>query len=80
MHATATVRPCAEVQIPRHVGKALRQPVLILRPKDGLWEQTAQAKAILPGAEMTERDDWAYGIFDAYPQDIAEMVRPFLVR
>jgi pimeloyl-ACP methyl ester carboxylesterase len=60
--------------------KELKQPVLIVRPKDGLWEQTAQAAKLVPSAEIIERADWSYGIFDAYPDQIAAAIRPFLSR
>ena len=60
--------------------KQLKQPLLIVRPKDGLWEQTATAAKLVPAAEVVERVDWSYGIFDAYPEEIAAAIRPFLAR
>jgi pimeloyl-ACP methyl ester carboxylesterase/catechol 2,3-dioxygenase-like lactoylglutathione lyase family enzyme len=57
----------------------LTQPVLILRPKDGLWEQTAQAAALVPGATLLSREDWTYGIFDAHGAAIAAALRSFTV-
>jgi len=60
--------------------RELRQPVLFVRPKDGLWEQSGRAAALVPGATAVDRPDWGYGLFDAYPADIAAVVRPFLDR
>jgi len=58
----------------------LEQPTLILRPRDGLWEQTGQAARLVPSSEIIERSDWSYGLFDAYPEEIADLVAPFLGR
>jgi len=60
--------------------RQLRQPVMILRPRDGLWEQTGQAARLVPQSQVIERDDWSYGIFDAYADEIAVLVLPFLER
>ena len=58
----------------------LAQPTLILRPRDGLWEQTGQAAKLVPSAQIIERSDWSYGLFDAYPEEIAELLARFLER
>jgi pimeloyl-ACP methyl ester carboxylesterase len=64
--------PLAE-ELPR-----LARPVLVLRPKDGLWEQTARAAALVPAATLLSREDWSHGIFDAHGAAIAAAIRPFL--
>jgi pimeloyl-ACP methyl ester carboxylesterase/catechol 2,3-dioxygenase-like lactoylglutathione lyase family enzyme len=64
--------PLAE-ELPR-----LTQPVLVLRPKDGLWEQTARATSLVPGATLLSREDWSHGIFDAHGPAIVAAIRPFL--
>lgn len=60
--------------------RGLGQPVLLLRPKDGLWEQSGRAAVLVPGATVVDRPDWGYGIFDAYPAELAAVLRPFLDR
>lgn len=57
---------------------AVAQPALIVRPKDSLWEGTAQAAKLLPGATLVDRPEWGYGLFDAAPDEIAALVRGHL--
>ena len=54
------------------------QPALVLRPKDGLWEQTGNAVELIDDVTVVERTDWGYGFFDARPAEVAEIVVPFL--
>ena len=58
--------------------RQVQQPVLFVRPKDGLWEQSAAAAALLPKATIIDHADWAYGIFDANGTGIAAAIAPFL--
>lgn len=58
----------------------LAQPTLVVRPKDSLWDETAQAAALVPHAQRVDRPAWGYGLFDAAPDEIATLVREFLDR
>jgi pimeloyl-ACP methyl ester carboxylesterase/catechol 2,3-dioxygenase-like lactoylglutathione lyase family enzyme len=57
---------------------AVAQPTLVVRPKDSLWEGTAQAAKLVKGATVVERPEWGYGLFDAAPGEIAGLVREYL--
>jgi pimeloyl-ACP methyl ester carboxylesterase len=54
------------------------QPTLIVRPKDSLWDGTAQAAKLVNGATLVERPEWGYGLFDAAPAEVAALVREYL--
>jgi pimeloyl-ACP methyl ester carboxylesterase len=56
----------------------LSQPVLVLRPRDDLWEATARARELLPQAKFKDLEDCGFGVFDAAPQVIVREVRAFL--
>ncbi len=62
-----------EAALPR-----LTQPVLVLRPQDGLWEHTGEAAALIERVTLDEHPDWAYGLFDAHAGDIAAAVLAFV--
>lgn len=53
---------------------------LLVRPKDSLWEGTAQAARLVEHATVIDRPEWAYGLFDAAPDAIAALVREYLDR
>jgi pimeloyl-ACP methyl ester carboxylesterase len=56
----------------------LEQPTTILRPKDSLWDDGAAAAKLIRGAALVDLPEWSYGIFDAYPEEIAGLVREAL--
>ena len=58
--------------------RALKQPTLLLRPKDGLWDAGAAAAQLIPNARLEDAPDWGYGLFDAYPAEVAARLRAFL--
>ncbi len=58
--------------------RSLRLPVLLLRPKDGLWDMAVVAQQLIPNAQLEDQPDWAYGLFDAYPAAVAGRLRAFL--
>ena len=60
--------------------KLIRQPTLVLRPKDELWEATARARPLLAGAEWQELPDHGAGLYGVAPGPIAARVRKFLDR
>lgn len=56
----------------------LRQPVLMLRPRDGLYEHTARAADLIAHGVLVDREDWRYGFFDSAPAEVASLVLGFL--
>ena len=58
--------------------KLIRQPTTIIRPKDGLWDAGAAAAKLIPGARLVDAPQWGFGLFDAYPEDVAQAVRESL--
>jgi pimeloyl-ACP methyl ester carboxylesterase len=64
--------PAAE-RLPR-----LTQPVLVLRPRDDLWEATQRARALLRQAAFKDLEDYGFGVFDVAPEVIVREARDFL--
>ncbi|HRX89338.1 MAG TPA: alpha/beta fold hydrolase, partial [Steroidobacteraceae bacterium] len=60
--------------------RAIRAPTLVLRPRDGLWDAGELAAQEVPSARLQDAPQWAYGLFDAYPRDVAQVLRDFLDR
>ena len=58
--------------------RSLRLPVTIIRPKDGLWEEGAVAARLIPGARLVDEPGWGFGLFDAYPAEVARRIRETL--
>ena len=56
----------------------LTQRVLVLRPRDDLWEPTARVRELLPAARLADLEQPAAELFGAAPQRAAEAVREFL--
>lgn len=56
----------------------LRQPVLILRPKDDLWDVTPRVRELLPEAPVIDMPEHGFGLFDVAPGVVAEHARKFL--
>lgn len=54
------------------------QPVLVLRPRDDLWEATLRARELLPQAQFKDLEDCGFGVFDVAPQVIVREARAFL--
>jgi pimeloyl-ACP methyl ester carboxylesterase len=54
------------------------QPVLVLRPKDDLWEATQRARAALPKARFVDIADQGFGLLEVAPERVVAEVRPFL--
>ena len=57
---------------------SLLQAVLVLRPKDDLWEATARAKGVLRNVTMRELPQYGFGLFDVATTDVAAACREFL--
>jgi pimeloyl-ACP methyl ester carboxylesterase len=58
----------------------LTQRVLVLRPRDELWEATARVRDAQPAARLVDVDEPATGLFAASAARVADTVREFLRR
>jgi pimeloyl-ACP methyl ester carboxylesterase len=56
----------------------LTQRLLVLRPRDDLWEASARVREVLPAARLLELEQPAAEVFGSAPQRAAEAVREFL--
>jgi len=56
----------------------ITQRVLVLRPRDDLWEATARVREVLVGVRLTELEQPGVELLCSAPQRIAEAVREFL--
>jgi pimeloyl-ACP methyl ester carboxylesterase len=56
----------------------VRQPTLVLRPKDDLWEATARSRGLLPDARHLDMPDFGFGLFDVAPDAVAGQIAEFL--
>ncbi len=56
----------------------LNQRLLVLRPRDDLWEATARVREVLPATRLTELPQSAMELLAHSPQRIAEAAREFL--
>jgi pimeloyl-ACP methyl ester carboxylesterase len=56
----------------------LSQRVLLLRPRDDLWEATARAREVLVAARLVELEQPGVELLCSAPQRIADPVREFL--
>ncbi len=55
--------------------RAVTQPTIIVRVRDTLYAQGAEIAALMPNARAIETPpDWRYGIFDAHPQALADIL------
>mgnify|MGYP005849051701 CR=1 FL=1 len=54
------------------------QPVLVLRPRDDLWEATLRARDLLPQAQFKDLDDCGFGLFDTAAAVVTRETRAFL--
>lgn len=57
---------------------AIYQPLLILRPRDDLWEATGRARKLRPDARYAELPDFGHGLFDAATPEVEALLRSFL--
>jgi pimeloyl-ACP methyl ester carboxylesterase len=56
----------------------ITQPVLVLRPKDDLWDATARVRELLPKARFVDLPEQGHALFEASPEVVAEAVKDFL--
>ena len=58
----------------------LRQPTLVLRPKDEFWDMTVRADGLLSEARRVDLEGHNGGLFDTGAADVARYAREFLDR
>ena len=56
----------------------LAHPLMIMRPRDDLWEATARVKALLPEVPWVDVPDYGHGLFEVAPAMMHELTRDFL--
>jgi len=56
----------------------VRQPLLIMRPQDDLWEVTLRAAALCPRARWVDLPDLGHGMWDVAPSRLAALLKDFL--
>lgn len=54
--------------------RSIRVPTVLVRPRDGLWDNTAAAAALIPDARLVDMPQWSYGFFDADPAGAAKVI------
>lgn len=59
--------------------RQLRQPILVLNPKEGLSPITARARGLMPNIAVTDLP-WGDGLFSGHAADIAPLIREHLDR
>jgi pimeloyl-ACP methyl ester carboxylesterase len=71
--ASAAISYPMQERLPR-----IKQPTLVLRPHDDLWENTLRVRKLLPHAPILDLPDVGFGLFDMAPVEIAGYIREFL--
>lgn len=57
--------------------RALRQPLLIARPRDDLWEATARAEVLRPDAIHVTLPEFGHGLWSAAPERMIAILKGF---
>lgn len=57
--------------------QVIRQPALVLCPRDDLWEETHAAVGLMPQARLVELPDAGNGFLDLDAQDVARLIGEF---
>jgi pimeloyl-ACP methyl ester carboxylesterase len=60
--------------------RAVNQQVLVIRPKDDLWEATARARNVMKNASFVDLPQYGFGLFEVASAEIAAICREFLDR
>lgn len=58
--------------------RLVKQPALVLRPRDDLWDATLRARGLLPDARFVDLPDFGHGLFDVAPEAVVTQIREFL--
>jgi pimeloyl-ACP methyl ester carboxylesterase len=57
----------------------LSQRLLVVRPRDDLWEPTARVRDVLPGSRLVDLEQPASELLASAPQRVADAMREFLL-
>lgn len=76
-HREWALRSAMEVDL-APILKRIAVPTLAVAPQDGLQDPTASASGLIPGSELIDLPDASYGLFDAQPGRLANLVLQFL--
>jgi pimeloyl-ACP methyl ester carboxylesterase len=69
----------AAVQYPlRERLGSITQPVLVLRPRDLLWEATQRARELLPRARFIELPEHGQALFELTPRAVVDAIAEFI--
>lgn len=58
--------------------RSIQKKVLVLRPRDDLWEATLRAKPLLANAVWVEYPDHGHGLFEVIPDELADLIDYYL--
>ncbi len=56
----------------------IRQPLLVLNPKDDLHEVTARARPLIRNGKVLDLPDWTTGVLQIHAREVGAIVRDFL--
>jgi pimeloyl-ACP methyl ester carboxylesterase len=56
----------------------ITQPVLLIRPRDELWEATSRAREVLPKARCLDLSEQGAALFELAPELVSEATKDFL--
>ena len=71
--ANAVMNWPAEERLP-----LLRQPTMLLRPKDDLWDATGRARDLMQGVRCVDLPNYGHGLFEVAPAAVAAEAVEFL--
>lgn len=58
----------------------VKQPILVLRPQDDLWEHTLRARPHMKNGRFHDLPGYTHGFLDSHTEEIAGLLRAFLDR
>jgi hypothetical protein len=58
----------------------IRQPTLVLRPRDEYWDGTAQARVLLRSARVVDLPEHGAALFRTAPDVVVRQAREFFAR
>jgi len=76
-HRTWGHRAAFEYSYADHLPR-VTQPVLVLNPRDDLWEYTPRVAPYLKNGRVVNLPDWGHGFLDLHPVEVGRLVRRFV--
>jgi pimeloyl-ACP methyl ester carboxylesterase len=55
----------------------VKQPLMVIRPKDDLWEVSMRAKSLIPNAQWVDWPQYGFWIFDVAIPEIVSLTKAF---